>query len=54
MSRDVIADLDSMIAEHSMLKHPFYQAWTAGTLTPSGCRTMPSSTIRTSPRFRVT
>ena len=33
MSRDVIADLDSMIAEHSMLKHPFYQAWTAGTLT---------------------
>ncbi len=33
MSRDVIADLDSMIAERSMLKHPFYQAWTAGTLT---------------------
>src|SRR5258708_37543837 len=33
MSRDVVAILDSMIAEHSMLKHPFYQAWTAGTLS---------------------
>ena len=33
MSRDVIATLDPMIAEHSMLKHPFYQAWTAGTLS---------------------
>jgi pyrroloquinoline-quinone synthase len=33
MSRDVVAILDSMITEHSMLKHPFYQAWTAGTLS---------------------
>jgi pyrroloquinoline-quinone synthase len=33
MSREVIADLDPIIAERSMLKHPFYQAWTAGTLT---------------------
>jgi pyrroloquinoline-quinone synthase len=33
MSRDVIVTIDSMIAEHSMLKHPFYQAWTAGTLS---------------------
>jgi pyrroloquinoline-quinone synthase len=33
MSRDVIATVDSMIAEHSMLRHPFYQAWTAGTLS---------------------
>ena len=33
MSRDVIATLDSMIAEHSMLRHPFYQAWSAGTLS---------------------
>jgi pyrroloquinoline-quinone synthase len=33
MTRDVVATLDSMISERSMLKHPFYQAWTAGTLT---------------------
>jgi pyrroloquinoline-quinone synthase len=32
MPRDVVAALDSMIAERSLLKHPFYQAWTAGTL----------------------
>jgi pyrroloquinoline-quinone synthase len=33
MSRDVVATLDSMISERSLLKHPFYQAWTAGTLS---------------------
>ena len=33
MTRDVVAVLDSMIAERSMLTHPFYQAWTAGTLS---------------------
>jgi pyrroloquinoline-quinone synthase len=33
MPRDVVAALDSMIAERSLLKHPFYQAWTAGTLS---------------------
>src|SRR5271156_3803310 len=33
MARDVIATLDSMISERSLLKHPFYQAWTAGTLS---------------------
>jgi pyrroloquinoline-quinone synthase len=33
MPRDVVATLDSMIAERSLLKHPFYQAWTAGTLS---------------------
>src|ERR1700730_6757214 len=32
MPRDVVATLDSMIAARSLLKHPFYQAWTAGTL----------------------
>ena len=32
MSRDVIAILDEMTAERSLLRHPFYQAWTAGTL----------------------
>jgi pyrroloquinoline-quinone synthase len=29
-SNDMIARLDSMIAERSLLHHPFYQAWTAG------------------------
>jgi pyrroloquinoline-quinone synthase len=33
MARDVVATLDSMISERALLKHPFYQAWTAGTLT---------------------
>lgn len=33
MPCDVIATLDSRISERSLLKHPFYQAWTAGTLT---------------------
>src|SRR5260370_11120937 len=33
MARDVVATLDSMISERSLLKHPFYQAWTAGTLS---------------------
>ena len=29
---DFIATLDGIISEKSLLKHPFYQAWTAGTL----------------------
>jgi len=33
MPRDVVAVLDSMVFERSLLKHPFYQAWTAGTLS---------------------
>jgi pyrroloquinoline-quinone synthase len=33
MPHDVVATLDSIIAERSLLKHPFYQAWTAGTLS---------------------
>jgi pyrroloquinoline-quinone synthase len=33
MPRVVVATLDSMISERSLLKHPFYQAWTAGTLS---------------------
>lgn len=28
-----IATLDRIIADHHLLKHPFYQAWTAGTLS---------------------
>jgi pyrroloquinoline-quinone synthase len=33
MPHDVVAVLDSMVGERSLLKHPFYQAWTAGTLS---------------------
>jgi pyrroloquinoline-quinone synthase len=33
MSCGILATVDSMIAERSLLKHPFYQAWTAGTLS---------------------
>ena len=31
----LIASLDAIIEERSLLKHPFYQAWTAGTLPVS-------------------
>lgn len=30
---DAWSRIDAVIAEKSLLKHPFYQAWTAGTLT---------------------
>jgi pyrroloquinoline-quinone synthase len=29
---DIVTAIDELIAERSLLKHPFYQAWTAGTL----------------------
>jgi pyrroloquinoline-quinone synthase len=32
MTNETIASLNSLSAEMSLLKHPFYQAWTAGTL----------------------
>ncbi|MGO9451252.1 MAG: CADD family putative folate metabolism protein [Candidatus Binataceae bacterium] len=32
MACEVVATLDEMIAVRSLLKHPFYQAWTAGEL----------------------
>lgn len=32
-SRDLIASLDSLAADMTPLKHPFYQEWTAGTLS---------------------
>ena len=32
MAREVIATLNALIAEKNLLKHPFYQAWTAGEL----------------------
>jgi pyrroloquinoline-quinone synthase len=31
--QDFLSRLDAAIAEYSLLKHPFYQAWNAGTLT---------------------
>ena len=30
---DTVASLNSLVAEMSLLKHPFYQQWTAGTLS---------------------
>lgn len=32
-AHSVLRDLDSLIASRSILEHPFYRAWTAGTLT---------------------
>jgi len=32
MTETFVDSLDAIIAERSLLKHPFYQAWTAGTL----------------------
>jgi pyrroloquinoline-quinone synthase len=32
-SPDVLRELDDMIREHSILQHPFYQAWECGALT---------------------
>jgi pyrroloquinoline-quinone synthase len=32
-SKSLLDLLDALIEEHHLLKHPFYQAWTAGTLT---------------------
>jgi pyrroloquinoline-quinone synthase len=33
MAREIIAELDLMVAKRSLLGHPFYQAWTAGELS---------------------
>ena len=30
---NLLARLDAAIAEKNLLKHPFYQQWTAGTLS---------------------
>ena len=38
MPNETIASLNSLSAELSLLKHPFYQAWTAGTLTAGRLR----------------
>jgi pyrroloquinoline-quinone synthase len=34
----IIGELDSIVAAHHLLQHPFYQAWTAGTLSRSALR----------------
>ena len=39
----VLQDLDALIARRSILQHPFYQAWNAGTLTPEQLRTYAQS-----------
>lgn len=33
MAREIIAELDAIVAQRSLLAHPFYQAWTAGELS---------------------
>ena len=38
MPNETITSLNSLSAELSLLKHPFYQAWTAGTLTADRLR----------------
>jgi len=34
----LVEELDALVAKWHLLKHPFYQAWTAGTLDPSNLR----------------
>ncbi len=43
--------LDAAIAEYSLLKHPFYQAWSAGTLTPETLRTYAGQYYQFESRF---
>ena len=31
--KTLLESLDALIAKHNLLQHPFYQAWTAGTLS---------------------
>jgi pyrroloquinoline-quinone synthase len=38
MTANIIETLDAIVAERSLLKHPFYQAWTAGTLLVDALR----------------
>jgi pyrroloquinoline-quinone synthase len=38
VTHDFIATLDRIIDERSLLSHPFYQAWNAGTLPPDSLR----------------
>jgi|SRR5665213_3475437 len=43
--------LDAAIAEYSLLKHPFYQAWSAGTLTQETLRTYAAQYYQFESRF---
>ncbi len=43
--------LDAAIAEYSLLKHPFYQAWSAGTLTQETLRTYAGQYYQFESRF---
>jgi pyrroloquinoline-quinone synthase len=36
---DIKHELDSVVAKYDLLEHPFYQAWSAGTLPVSALRT---------------
>lgn len=37
-AKELIAKLDALTQEQGLLKHPFYQAWNAGTLAPDRLR----------------
>jgi len=43
--------LDAAIAEYSLLKHPFYQAWSAGTLTQETLRSYAAQYYQFESRF---
>ena len=51
---ELIATLNAMVAERSLLKHPFYQEWSAGRLPSSACAIMRPSTIAMWRLFRAT
>ena len=42
-TNDILKQLDDRIASRSILDHPFYQAWTAGTLTRADLQTYAAS-----------
>ena len=48
----IIETLDAIIDERSLLKHPFYQAWNAGTLPLESCASTRSSTSTSRPPSR--
>ena len=49
--QDFITRLDSAIAEYSLLKHPFYQAWSAGTLNNETLQTYAGQYYQFEKRF---
>ena len=42
-TKETLKQLDDLIASRSILNHPFYQAWTAGTLTRADLQTYAAS-----------